>query len=202
MSTLTHLLFDLGGVIVELSGRPIADEWIDGDNTPEDSWNLWLTSEAPKAFESGRIGVAEFGREIVAELKLTISPDEFMERFLHLPVGPFDGALPLLHALKPRYRTGIFSNSNALHWSRKMGEMHLQDAVHDHFASHLIGYVKPDPAGFRHVLESWAVAPENVLFLDDNQLNVDAAHALGMQAARVQGVREASDALENAGVRW
>lgn len=202
MGHITHLLFDLGGVIVELGGRPIADEWIEGDSSPADSWNLWLTSEAPKAFESGRMDADEFGRAIVDELKLTIPAAEFMERFLHLPIGPFDGALELLHALKPRYRTGIFSNSNVLHWPRKMGEMQLQDAVHDHFASHLIGHAKPDPAGFRHVLASWAVAPGNVLFLDDNQMNVDAARILGLQAERVEGVTETSEALEHAGVRW
>ena len=198
----THLLFDLGGVVVELAGGPIDDAWIAGEHTREDVWRLWLTSDAPRAFESGRTAPDAFARAVVDELGLSVSPEVFLEHFLHLPVGPFPGALDLLHALKPRYRTGIFSNSNALHWPRKMGEMRLDDAVHDHFASHLIGHVKPDPEGFERVLATWDVDPARILFLDDNALNVEAATAAGFRAARVVGLDAAKGALRDAGVRW
>lgn len=202
MSDITHILFDLGGVIVELSGRPIADEWLAPGTTPEESWNLWLTSDAPRAFESGRIDAETFAQRVVDELQLSVAPEAFMKRFLGLPVGPFDGALDLLHALKSRYRTGIFSNSNALHWPRKMGGMKLDTAVHDHFASHLIGHVKPDPAGFEHVLGVWQVDPSAILFLDDNRLNVEAAMQAGIQAVAVQGLEELTRVLRASGIRW
>jgi hypothetical protein len=39
-----------------------------------------------------------------------------------------------------------------------------------------------------------------VLFLDDNQLNVDQARASGLRAERVVGVSEAGEALVAAGV--
>ena len=198
----THLLFDLGGVIVELRGRPIEAAWIGGEHSPEEIWRLWLTSRAPREFEAGRTEPEAFARAIVEELDLDLTPKAFLESFLQLPVGPFPGALDLLHALKPRYRTGIFSNSNALHWPRKMGEMRLDEAVHDHFASHLIGHVKPDPEGFAHVLDTWAVAPERILFLDDNALNVEAATAAGFRAARVVGLEAARRTLREHGVTW
>lgn len=198
----THLLFDLGGVIVELAGRPLDDAWMTTTMTPEESWKLWLTSSAPRAFEAGQVQPAEFARAIVDELGLDVSPEAFLERFLHLPVGTYPGALELLHALKERYVTGIFSNSNALHWPRKMGEMRLDDAVDDHFASHLIGHVKPDPAGFEHVVRHWGVEPARILFLDDNALNVEAGRAAGLSAERVGGLEAAKRALEAHGVRW
>lgn len=200
--TPTHLLFDLGGVIVELAGRPLDDVWLANGTPPEDSWKLWLTSDAPRAFETGHTGPAEFARAIVDELDLQVTPEAFLARFLHLPVGTYPGALELLHALKGRYVRGIFSNSNVLHWPRKMGEMHLDDAVDDHFASHLIGHVKPDPGGFEHVVRHWGVAPGRILFLDDNALNVEAARAAGFVAERVVGLDAAKRALEAHGVRW
>lgn len=198
----THLLFDLGGVVVELAGRPIDDAWITGNHSPEAIWRLWLTSEAPREFEAGRTTPDVFARRIVDELALDVSPAMFLERFLHLPVGPFPGALALLHALKPRYRTGIYSNSNALHWPRKMNGMRLDDAVHDHFASHLIGHVKPDAEGFALIVERWGIAPERILFLDDNALNVEAARAAGFRAERVEGIDATKAALGEHGVRW
>ena len=43
-------------------------------------------------------------------------------------------------------------------------------------------------------------APERVLFLDDNQINVDGALDAGFIAVRTQGVAEAEQALVAAGV--
>ena len=43
--------------------------------------------------------------------------------------------------------------------------------------------------------EALACEPQEVLFLDDNALNVSAANAVGVKALRVQGVLEAERAL-------
>jgi hypothetical protein len=40
------------------------------------------------------------------------------------------------------------------------------------------------------------------MFLDDNQLNVDAARAVGIRAERTQGLAEAEAAFRKAGVTW
>jgi len=151
---ISHLVFDLGGVIVELSGTPILDDWLAGDNTAENIWQKWLTSTAPRSFESGRIGKDEFASMIVEELSLDVSEQEFLNHFRRLPVGPYPGALERLHTLKDRYTTALFSNSNVLHWHRKMDEMNLKDAFNHHFASHLMGKVKPDVDAFQEVIET------------------------------------------------
>ena len=58
--------------------------------------------------------------------------------------------------------------------------------------------------GVRLAPPTWAQrlaeAGEGVLFLDDHQLNVDQARAVGMRAERVVGVSEARRALVAAGV--
>ena len=40
---------------------------------------------------------------------------------------------------------------------------------------------KPEPAIYRYVLDKLGTAPEETLFLDDRQVNVDAARALGIK---------------------
>jgi len=42
--------------------------------------------------------------------------------------------------------------------------------------------LKPDAKIYQHTLECLSVQPANVLFLDDRQINVDAARELGMQS--------------------
>ena len=45
---------------------------------------------------------------------------------------------------------------------------------------------KPEERIYSHLLEELEMEPENVLFLDDNRLNVDAARACGMQVIEVK----------------
>jgi HAD superfamily hydrolase (TIGR01509 family) len=66
--------------------------------------------------------------------------------------------------------------------------------------SHITGRIKPDPDAFEHVVESLGCMPGQVLFLDDNMLNVHAAQSLGMQAIRVRGAIEAQHALAELGI--
>lgn len=197
---ITHLVFDLGGVIVELRGLPIQPQWAGGNESPESTWEKWLTSSAPKAFESGLINSDEFAERIVTELFMTVSAKDYLEYFTTLPIGPYPGALDMLNALKSNYTTALFSNSNEIHWPLKMGRMQLDTAFHHHFASHLMGMVKPDAEAYQYVIDSFNVNPQKILFFDDNQMNVDAARKVGMLSERVQGIDELQKKLIEYGI--
>ncbi|WP_255300546.1 HAD-IA family hydrolase [Arthrobacter koreensis] len=41
--------------------------------------------------------------------------------------------------------------------------------------------VKPEPQIYRYVLKGLGAAPEDVVFIDDNRANIEAAEALGMR---------------------
>ena len=60
--------------------------------------------------------------------------------------------------------------------------------------------MKPDREIFEHVVAALDRPAERVLFLDDNQPNVDGARAVGLRAARVKGVAQARAALVAEGV--
>jgi len=79
-------------------------------------------------------------------------------------------------------------------------ELQLGPAFGHHFVSHLTGRIKPDAEAFQHVVDSLGCKPKDVLFLDDNTLNVEAARRCGMQAVRVQGVAETRQVLVERGI--
>ncbi len=60
--------------------------------------------------------------------------------------------------------------------------------------------LKPTRAAFEHVLADIGCAPAYVVFLDDNQLNVDAARAVGLQAYRAVGIAEVRTVLRSLGL--
>lgn len=193
-------LFDLGGVLVELTGVSTLLSWTGGQMEPEEIWRHWLTSPSVRAFETGAMEPEDFADLLVAELDLPVQRAEFLDAFTHWPRGLFPGAMELISEIPRPIVRATLSNSNSLHWPRLMTEMGLSEAFDFHFASHLTGKIKPDREAFEHALLSLGSLPESILFLDDNQLNVDAALSLGIRAFRVQGVEEARFVMEQIGV--
>lgn len=194
------VLLDIGGVLVQLSGVTTILGWLHHEITAEELWALWLKSPSVRAFETGRMEPMEFADGMVSELGIDVSPRDFLDSFLQWPVGLFPGALEMLAGIPGCYRRAVLSNTNALHYPRLMHEMGLAGAFDHYFFSHLIGKVKPDAEAFRHVLDVLDCRAREVLFLDDNALNVDAARALGMHARVVQGVEDARQVLCESGL--
>lgn len=50
--------------------------------------------------------------------------------------------------------------------------------------------LKPDPAIYRILLDRWNLVPEECLFVDDNQVNVEGAQAVGIPALRFSGAED------------
>lgn len=194
------ILFDLGGVLIELGGMPPFLERGGGGRSADELWELWLRSEAVRAFESGRIGAEAFAEAICAELALPAKPSEWLAAFARWPRGLFPGALELVRSIPRRYARATLSNTNAVHWPRFLAEPGFAQAFDAHFPSHLTGKLKPDAAAFQHVMDATGFAAEEILFLDDNALNVDAALRLGLTAFRVRGVNQARERLQELGV--
>jgi glucose-1-phosphatase len=194
------VLFDLGGVLVELSGVPAMLSWMNNRVSPEELWRMWLTSPAVRAFETGRTPPETFAEELIAEMALPVAGDQLLREFSSWPRCLFPGALDLIARVPRRYTRATLSNSNALHWPRLMEDMRLEDAFDRHFASHLTGKIKPDEDAFHHVMNALQCVAEEVLFLDDNQLNVETARRIGMKAFRIEGLPGAERALVEAGV--
>lgn len=194
------LLFDVGGVLVELRGIEFMRAWLGGGVTEEQLWERWLRSATVRAFETGQIGAEAFASGVIREFGLAIEPRQFLHFFEEWLVGPYPGAFEMLAQIPSGYRRAILSNSNALQWPRIVREMRLATLFDTHFVSHLTGHIKPDVAAFEHVLHELGCAPAQVLFLDDNQLNIAAALQLGMQAMRVRGPEEARQALRGVGI--
>jgi HAD superfamily hydrolase (TIGR01509 family) len=194
------ILFDLGGVLVELGGVGKFMQWLDHSMSVKEMWGRWLGSPAVRRFEIGQTTADEFGAAIVREFALPVGAEEFVEAFTYWPRAPYPGVEPLLASLRHSYRLACFSNNNELHWERIRNGMGLGQYFESSFLSHLIGRLKPDKEAFEFVVDSLDLAPERILFLDDNQLNVEGARSAGMLARRTRGFGEVVSALEDLGI--
>ncbi len=191
------LLFDLGGVIVELAGMPAFRAWLPRGMSDEEIWERWIRSPAVRSFESGNSSAEAFASGVIAEFGLAVEPHSFLAEFEQWARAPFPGALDLLDQLRGRFQLACFSNTNAMHWPRFLGEMGLGEAFHAHFASHELGVLKPDREAYELVVRALGCPAERVLFLDDVAINVEGARDAGLAAHRVQGPEGARTLLRS-----
>lgn len=199
-SRIDAALFDLGGVLIELSGVERMLQWCPTLPDTETLWRRWLASPTVRLYETGRATRAAFAEAIVTEFGLPIGADEFLAEFAWWPRALYAGATRLLDELKPRFTLASLSNTNELHWERFTREWNLPSHFHANFPSYAVGRLKPDADYFQHVLDSLGVAPERALFVDDNALNVTAAAELGIVARRVDGPDGVRSALRELGL--
>lgn len=199
-SEIEVVLFDLGGVLVEMHGVPTMLAWLNNSVNADELWKLWLSSPVVREFETGRTGPDEFADRIIQEMSLPVGRKEFLIAFSTWVSGLYPGALELVRSVPERFTRATLSNTSSLHWTRLMKEYELENVFHRHFASHLTGRIKPDPDAFQFVIESLDCRPSAIFFLDDNSLNVEAAKTVGMHAVRTKGLVEARHALVEAGI--
>jgi HAD superfamily hydrolase (TIGR01509 family) len=194
------ILFDLGGVLIELAGVEKMIEWSPGIGSTDELWRRWLHSDAVRRFETGLIGRDDFASALIGEFGVPVGPDEFLAAFTWWPRSVYPGAFELLAAMRERFRLASVSNTNEIHWDRFSNTWSLDAAFHHNFPSHLVGKLKPDADYFEHVLEAMGAPAQRTLFIDDNAINVDAAARLGILTRRVAGVAGAQAAFRELGL--
>lgn len=198
MADFDLVLFDLGGVLIEVPGVRALGE-LAGIEDDATVWQRWLTCEWARRFERGRCSIGEFAAGFVADWSIPLSSKQFEGVFRSWTRGLFEGAAELVSEVRNVVRVACLSNSNALQWAvyQSQGVEALFDLA---YLSHELDLIKPDREIFDHVIAATKCEPARLLFLDDNQMNVDAAIGLGLMALRVQGVEEARRALLEVGV--
>lgn len=192
------VLFDMGGVLVKLGNL---DEELGVQNmTSQEFWDRWLTSPAVRSLERGDADVDGFADALVAEFGLDMERSEVIDRFTGVPRGLFPGAVELVRSVPDAVRTGVLSNTNKVHWETQPDNEIMRALFQHNFVSYQIGLMKPDREIYDHVIDELGTEPATILFIDDNQMNVDGARAAGMRSEVAKGPEQASAVLAGYGL--
>ena len=98
--------------------------------------------------------------------------------------------------LRPRYRTGIVSNSFVGAREREQAAYGFEDLVEEIVYSHEVGFSKPDPRIYALICTRLNVLPEEMVFLDDADVCVAGARDAGIHAVRYQDNAQAITEIE------
>jgi putative hydrolase of the HAD superfamily len=150
--------------------------------------------------ERGEITEAEFRNRLEAHLDGGFDLVRLHELFLER-LQPNEPMIEFVRAQRERgLRTALLTN-NVREWeplwrAKLPGLEELFEVVVD---SAFVGLRKPDPAIYRLTLERLGgVAPERCVFVDDLDVNCDAARELGMAEVRFASAEQAIPEIESA----
>jgi putative hydrolase of the HAD superfamily len=89
--------------------------------------------------------------------------------------------------LRSEHNVALLSNLTEIMMRHIIETHHIERYFDELFFSNTIGFMKPDSEAYNIVLRKMDAQPEESLFIDDSQKNVDAAQKLGMHAFQFEG---------------
>ena len=98
--------------------------------------------------------------------------------------------------LRPRYRTGILSNSFVGAREREQAAYGFEDLVDEIVYSHEAGMAKPDPRIYALACQRLGARPGETVFLDDTEPCVAGARDAGLHAVHYQDNAQAIAEIE------
>jgi putative hydrolase of the HAD superfamily len=137
------------------------------------------------AFDEGKLNGLSFWRKVTTDAGLALSSVAIGELALwdaRMWTTQNDAMLAWQQMLKQRgILTAILSNMGDTVLANMLRELPWLGRFDVQVWSYQLRIAKPDAAIYRHVLKQLGTRPEETLIIDDKQVNVDAANALGMK---------------------
>jgi epoxide hydrolase-like predicted phosphatase len=189
--------FDIGGVFEVTPSLGVSELWesrlgLDPGEIDRRMADVW---------EGGGVGTVserEVHQALTERLGLDARQlDEFMDGIWREYLGTANTELiEYARGLRPRYRTGIVSNSFVGAREREQAAYGFEDLVDDIIYSHECGLSKPDPRIYALACERLRVEPAQLVFLDDYGPCVEGARQAGIHAVLFQDTAQAIRDIE------
>lgn len=189
-----NIIFDLGGVIINLSTQTTVKQFARLANlTEEDVNQRMMQSQEFHDYEKGLISDSRFREIVRAMLKVNASDAEidrcWNAMLLDIPIQ----RIQLLERLRNQYRIFLLSNTNEIHLNcfnaivRELtGKPSLDHFFEKAYYSHRMKMRKPDQEIYKFVLDENELLPGHTIFLDDNLFNLKGAERCGIKTFHVQ----------------
>jgi epoxide hydrolase-like predicted phosphatase len=200
MTKIEAVIFDLGNVLVTVDWMRAAHAFCGRTG------KTWMElahfadgGHVMERFAKGELSGPDFFALAVSDIGFNGSYEEFAHIFsgIFTPIVPMIGLAESLKGQLPRY---LLSNTNIMHMERILADHPFLRGFDGHVLSYEVGLLKPDPRIYEHTLHRIGLRPEQTVFLDDLEPNVQAARDLGMNAIQHREFEVTRQGLTNLGV--
>lgn len=200
-----NIIFDLGGVILDIDETVVYKELEKmGIKTSELAHSKEFI-EIMSKFDTGIYTAPTFRKRMKALLGLEKMTDEKFDSIwnamlLDIPRERVEA----IEKVKKHYKIFLMSNTNVIHYDLYVRDLQLRfgynefdelfDKSYFSFAEHL---EKPDPRFFELILDHEGLLPEETLFIDDTEKNINIAKSLGINTYHISREELVRNLFEN-----
>lgn len=185
MNKISTIIFDLGGVILDLDQgktlRAFARKGLDLEDVNE-------ASPIFNDFETGKITAPDFRQGIKSLFKGNITDTEIDEAWNAMLLDTYEERFRIIEGLRKQFRIYLLSNTNSIHidfvrdYLNKHFSLERWDNLFDkQYLSYEIGLRKPNKNIYEYVLNDIQKQPQECLFIDDSFANIKGAESAGIQ---------------------
>lgn len=184
-----HIIFDLGGVLLNLDYKATENAFIAAGVTNfAELYSQLQQSHLFDQWETGKIGREEFIAAMRAASEPALTEQQVLEAWNAMLYDFPLRRLQILQQLRNHYDLFLLSNTNEIH-----EEVFNNRLMQDHgfsniglffdksYMSHRVGLRKPMPEIFQLVLDENGLDPAATLFIDDSPQHIAAADKLGIR---------------------
>lgn len=208
-SSIDNIIFDLGGVIINLDYSLTAQAFKDlGLTNFDEMYSQAAQTGLFDRFEKGLVSPSYFVNALLDYMPAGTTPNQIVAAWnamiLEFPMENID----LLRTLKKKYRIFLLSNTNEIHiqyFNRKLSQMVFENDLIPFFEkvyfSSEVNMRKPELEIFERVIKEQDLARTNTIFIDDTLQHIEGAQKAGIKTFHFQkGARNLKTILEDLGL--
>lgn len=180
------IVFDLGNVLIDFQ----PEKFLRAKGLKETEVHF-LLREVYQSEEWGLLDLGTIQRNAALERIIIRNPDKrvLLESsfFIDELLTPIEDNITLFKQIdRNRYRTIFLSNYHQEAFQRALTDYDLFSSFSGGVVSYEVGMVKPDPEIYRYLLVKYQLNPEQTLFIDDSEVNIQAAIELGFRTIHLK----------------
>lgn len=189
MKGIKHIIFDLGGVIINIDYQATYKAFEDlGVANFTSLYNQFTLNTLFDDLETGKVEPTVFLDEMQQHARPGTTHQQIIDAWNAMLLDFPLRRLQILQQLRQHYGLYLLSNTNAIHLDafnkilqESRGIPSLASFFDKAYYSHLIGLRKPGKEVYQFVLDENGLDPAETLFIDDTLPNIEGARAVGLQ---------------------
>ena len=189
MKTVKNIIFDLGGVILNINYELTSLEFKKiGVNNFDNLYSKTKQNNIFNSFEKGKTSSQEFITYVRNLVKIEITDKQIVNAWnamlLDLPLNRFN----FINTINKKYNIFLLSNTNSIHIAefkniidKNIGYNTFIKSFNKVYLSSEIGMRKPDAECFNFVLNNNNLIAEETIFIDDSIQHINGAKIVGLK---------------------
>ena len=189
MKDVKNIIFDLGGVLLNINYHKTADAFKQlGVHQFDELYSQANANHLFEALETGEISEEEFYNAIHPYCSANTTREQIQTAWNAMLLDFRIDSLTILETLKDKYNLFLLSNTNSIHlqaFNQKLreetGKISLDAYFIKSYYSHIIQIRKPYAATYQWVLNDGNMIAAETLFIDDSVNNITGAKEAGIR---------------------